>query len=163
MARRGEHNVFTVAADGSFRVVAGGVGQQAQVAAIQLRSVNLVGVVNGPHVTLRVVGLGRTLGAGAVSGGIQRAIARGKNVAARGTARAGADQLGRSRFAVRRVHRHGVDLVAGNTFALVLKAQHAIVGGEVGLGVLPPEGKLAEVAQVLLLRQLTFGGQNAEA
>ena len=63
--------------------------------------------------------------AGAVSGGIQHALARRENVAARGATLAGADQLGRGRFAIGRVHRNGVDLVARNAFALVLKAQHA--------------------------------------
>ncbi len=81
----------------------------------------------------------------------QDAVARGENVAAGGASLASTDQLGSRGLAVGRVHRHGVDLIAWNALALMLKAQHAIVGGEVGLGVLPTEGELADVAQMFLL------------
>ena len=99
---------------------------------------------------MRVVGLGRALRTGGLGGGIQNAIAGGKDIAAGGAALAGADQLGRRRLAVGRVDRHGVDLVAGHALALMLEAQHLVVGGEVGFGVLSAEGELADVAQMLL-------------
>src|SRR5664279_2272542 len=86
VARGSENDVLAIAADGGFRIVAGSVGQQAQIAVIELRGVDLVAVVNGPHVTLRIVRLRWTLRTGGVSRGIQDAIARRENVTARGTA-----------------------------------------------------------------------------
>ena len=80
----------------------------------------------------------------------QNAVATGKEIAAGGAALAGADQLGSRGLAVGRIDRHGVDLVAGDAFALVLEDQLLIVGGKVSFGILTAEGELAHVLQVLL-------------
>src|SRR5271166_6442236 len=151
IARRGKDDLLTVAGNSGFSVVAGSVGEEAQVAAIELGSIDLIAAVDRPDVTVRIVRLRRTLWAGGMGGGVQHAIAGGKDIATGCPAFAGADQLGRRRLAVRRIHRHGIDLVTRNAFALVLEAQHLVVSREVGFGILSAEGKLTDIAQMLLL------------
>src|SRR5262249_17882772 len=114
--------------------------------------VDFVAVVNWPDVAARVIGLGWALGAGGVRRGEQDAIARGKEITASGAPLAGRDQLGRSRLALRRIDGDRIDLVAQDTFALVLEDQVLVVGRPVRLCVLPAECELSNVAQVLLAR-----------
>src|SRR5271157_771674 len=151
IACRGKDNLPAIAGDGGLGVVAGSVGEQAQIAAIDLGSVDLVATVDRPDVAMGIVRLGRTLRAGGMRGRVQHAIARGEDVATGCPTFAGADQIGRRRLAVRRIHRHGIDLVTGNALALVLEAQHLVVSREVGFGILSAEGKLTDITQMLLL------------
>src|SRR5271166_6850541 len=97
-----------------------------------------------------VVRLGRTLRAGGMGGGVQHAIAGGKDIATGGPALAGADQLRRRRLAVRSIYRNCIDLVTGNACALVLERQRLIISREVSFGILAAEGKLTDIAKMLL-------------
>ena len=142
--------MLTIASDGGFGVVARGVGKLAEFGAIGIGDVNLVGVVDGPDVAARIIGLGRAIGTGGVGGGKKNFIARGKKVAAGGAAFAGADEFGDGGLAVGRVDGHGVNLIAGDAFALVLEDELFVVGGEIRFGVLAAEGELADVFEVFL-------------
>jgi hypothetical protein len=57
------------------------------------------------------------------------------------------------RNTVRRIDRHGVNLIAGNIAALMLKNQLLVIAGEIRLGVLSPKSKLAGILQMLLFLQ----------
>ena len=83
-------------------------------------------------------------------GGKENFVARGKEIAAGGAALAGADELGSCGLTVGSVDGHGVDLIAGDAFALVLENELFIIGGKVSFGVLTAESQLAGVFEVLL-------------
>src|SRR5271167_2048218 len=117
---RGEDNLLAVAGNGGFCVVARGVSEDTEIAAIQLGGVDLVAAIDRPDVAMGVVRLWGTVRTGGVGRREQHAVAGGEDVATGSLAFAGADQLGRRRLAIRSIHRHGVDLVAGYALALVL-------------------------------------------
>src|SRR5262249_54841767 len=150
VAGRGKDDLLAVTSDSGFRVVAWRMSEGKQVAAIRFCGIDLVGVVDWPDVAARVIGLGRALSAGRVRRGKQDAIARGKKVAAGGAPLAGRDQLGRTRLTLGRIDSDRIDLIARDTFALVLEDQVLVISRPVRLCVLPAEGKLADIAQVLL-------------
>jgi hypothetical protein len=158
VAGGGEDDVLAVASDGGFGIVARGVGELVEIGTIGIGDVDLVGAVDGPNVAARIIGLGRAIGTGGVGGGEKNFIAGGKKVAAGGAAFAGADEFGDGRLAVGRVDGHGVNLIAGDTFALVLKDELFVVGGEIGFGVLAAEGELADVFEVFLFLGEEEGG-----
>src|SRR5579862_2055251 len=135
VARGSEDDVLAVASNGGLRVVAARVGEQFEVAAIGLGGVDAIGVINRPDVAARIIRFGWAFCAGRMSGGKEDAIAGGKEIAAGGAALSGAQQFRRRGLAVGRVHRNGIDLIARNAGALMLKNQLPAVGGEVGLGI----------------------------
>src|SRR6516162_4756035 len=118
---------------------------------VRFGDINLVGAVDRPDVAVRVIRLGRAIGARRVSRREKNLISGGKEVAAGGAPLACTDKFGRGGFAVGGVYGHGVDLVARHIGTLVLENELFIVGRKIGLGVLPAESKLANVFQVLSL------------
>src|SRR3974390_587849 len=131
VARGGEYDVLAVASNRGLGVVAFGVGQRLEVGTIGSGGVDLIGVVDRPDVTARIVGFGRTFETGSVGRRKQDAVAGGKKVAAGGAAFAGADEFGSGGLAVGSVNRHGVDLIAGDAIALMLKDELLVIGGEI--------------------------------
>src|SRR5690349_3224909 len=93
IARGSENDLLAVARNGGFGVVAA-LGQQTDVASVGLRRVDRVAIVNRPNVAERIVGWRRASGICRKSGGIKHAVARRKEIAARGAARAVADGPG---------------------------------------------------------------------
>src|ERR1035438_3256592 len=61
VARGSEDNLLAVAANGRLGVISGSVGQQLDIAAIKLGSVDIVAAVDGPDVPVRIVGPRRTV------------------------------------------------------------------------------------------------------
>jgi len=150
IARGGKDDLPAIASDGGFGVVSRRVGEAAQVAAVRIGGVNVVGVVDRPYIAFGIIGLGRTLCAGRMRGRKQDALAGRKEVAAGGASLAGAQAFGSCRFAIRRGYGNAVDLVTGDITSLVLVDQIMVIGGKIGLGILPAKSKLADIAQMLL-------------
>src|SRR5581483_1145758 len=113
-----EDDSLAIAADRGFRIVSGRVSQPAQVAGVRLGRVNVVGIVDRPDVSVRVVGLGRALGIGSVSGRKKDAITGREKIAACRAPFACAHELGLGWLSIWSIDRNGVDLVAGNVTAL---------------------------------------------
>ena len=77
-------------------------------------------------------------------------VAGGKHVTASRAALPSADQFGRGWLAIGRINRHGVDLIAGHSFALMLKNKLFIIQRKISFGILAAKGQLANVFQVFL-------------
>src|SRR5271157_715166 len=77
----GEDNLLAIAGNSGFCVVTRSVGEQPQVAAVELGSIDLIATVDRPDVAMGIVWLRRTLRAGGMGGGVQHAIARGEDIA----------------------------------------------------------------------------------
>lgn len=150
VACRSENDMLAVASDGRFSVVSMSTTQLSEVRAIRLGDVDLVGTVDWPDVTVRVIRLGRAIRARRMRRREKNPVSRRKEVAAGGSSLASANELGRSGFALGRVYRHGVNLIAGHIGALMLEDQLLVVGREVRFGILAAESKLASVFQMLL-------------
>src|ERR1700674_1026514 len=144
-----EDDVLAVPGDRGLGVVAVRAGKLLQITAIRLGRIDLIGIVDRPDVPVGVIGLRRTVGACRVSRGEEETIAGGKEIGASRAALAGAYELGNGGLSVGCVHGNRVNLVARNTFALVLKNQIFVVEGEIGFGTLAAESKLPYVFQVL--------------
>src|SRR5258708_26945981 len=102
VARGSEEDVVGVGGDGGLGVVAARVGKLFQFAAIWLRRINLIGIVDRPDVPVGVIGLRRTVGACCVSRGEKDAVTGGKEIGASGAALAGTYELGRGGRSLRR-------------------------------------------------------------
>src|SRR6185369_6888041 len=75
IARGSEDDVLAVARYGGLGVVAWRVDEELQVAAVWLGGVDAIGIVDGPDVAARIIGLGRAFDAGSVRGRKKNAIA----------------------------------------------------------------------------------------
>ena len=140
--QRGEDDRAAVGRQRAFRVVARRGREAAGVGAVGIGDVDVV-VVQGPDVALRVIGARRAGGSRMLGAGIEDAAVVIEEISA-GVAPFAA----RDRVQVRAVGVHDVDVIAATVAGLALQDEAAAVGGPIGLGILPAEGELAEVAQV---------------
>lgn len=145
-----ENDVFTIARNRGLGVVANSVGELPKIGAIGLGGVNLIGIVDRPDITARIVGFRRAIGAGRVCGRKKNFVTRGEKITAGCAALACADELGPCGLTIRSVHGHGIDLIARDAFALVLEDELLVVDGEVRLSVLATEGELPNIFEVPL-------------
>ncbi len=131
-----------VGGDRRFGVVARRRGERLQAAAVGVRHVDVVAVVDGPDVAARVGRLRRARGAAGVGAGVDDALPIGREIAAGRAPRAG-------RHAVHAgaVDVHHVLLIAAAAVPRRLENQLPAVGREVGFGVLAAERELLDVAQ----------------
>src|SRR5262249_39827198 len=148
VARRREHNMFSVASNSGLGVVARRVAKKLRVAAIVIRRVDAVGIVDRPDVAARVVRLRRAFGACSMGGRKKNPLSRREKVTASRAAFAGTEKSWSSRPSVRGHHRNRINLVARNTSALVLKNQSLIVRRKISFSVLAAECKLPHVFQM---------------
>src|ERR1700674_1320724 len=88
--------------------------------------------------------------------GIKNLLPVGIEIAASGTPLAG-----RNHVSVGAVHVHGEDLIALQIVAGGLQNQLLAVSREIGFSIRSPEGELAHISQVLLLRRGQIRGRRA--
>ena len=161
VTRGGENDVLAVARDGGFRVIAVRGCEWAEAAAIRLRRVDRVGVVNRPNIPQRIIGRRRARGIRGEGGGIKHAVAGRKEIAAGRAAFAVAEHLWSGGLTVGSVDGDRENLIAGDVrsdramrggiekLSLMLEGKIFVIGGEVGFGALSAESKLANIGEML--------------
>ena len=139
-----EHDPVSDRRKGGLGVVAVGLGELPQVAAVRIGREDVVALVDGPDVPLREVGLGGAGQVGKMRGRVEDLIPRRIEIGTGGAPVAGAHHTGFSRFQV----LHDVNPVAPGARLAGLIDEYRSVKSPVRLGVFPAGGQLADIAQV---------------
>src|SRR5690606_16954365 len=146
--RRGEDDAPVLRADGRLGVVAGLGRELLGDAAVEVRLEDVVARVQGPDVTLAVIGLGRAGVAAEVRRRVDDLLIAGQEIGARRRALARRHAL---RLGQRAIDAHGVDLIAALA-GVRLEDELVARARPVRLGVFAPVGELKQLAEVGLAR-----------